>query len=95
MCYVAPLIGAGISSGMWRKTRSVKLWWLSLMFYGGALFGVIDHLWNRELFLISENIVSDILLGISITIITVIVWGILVAMAKTNPTLASYTNISR
>jgi hypothetical protein len=46
---------------------------LNLMFYGASIFGVIDHLWNGELFLISPNLTKDILLGV---VITACVWGI-------------------
>lgn len=93
MCYAAPLIGAVVTSVAWKRTKNVKLWWLNLMFYGGALFGVVDHLWNGELFLISENIVSDLLLGVMIVAITLIAWRITLAFSKTNPTLANYIRI--
>ncbi|MBU2474287.1 MAG: hypothetical protein KKG91_06085 [Candidatus Omnitrophica bacterium] len=94
MCYVAPLIGAGISSGIWKMTKSIKVWWLSLMFYGGALFGVIDHWWNGELFLISENIVSDALLGVTISVIILAVWVVVLRVSKINPTLSNYIKIT-
>lgn len=93
MCYTAPLVGAIATSLVWKKTKSVKVWWLTLMFYGGALFGVIDHLWNGELFLISENIISDLLLGVAITAIILVSWGITVISSKANPTLAKYINV--
>lgn len=93
MCYTAPLVGAIVTSVAWKKTRNVKAWWLTLMFYGGALFGVIDHLWNGELFLISENIISDLLLGIVITAVILISWGITVICAGINPTLAKYVDV--
>ena len=93
MCYIAPVIGALVTSAAWGKTKSVKVWWLTLLFCGGALFGVIDHLWNGELFLISENIVSDLLLGVTITAVILIVWGVMVICSKVTPTLANYVNI--
>ena len=83
MCYTAPLIGAVVTTAAWAKTRSAKVWWL---------FGVIDHWWNGELFLISENIISDLLLGVAITAVILISWGITVVCSKTNPTLANYVN---
>ena len=95
MCYTAPLAGAIVSNTIWSRTKSVKVWWLTLMFYGGALFGVIDHWWNGELFLISDKIASDLLLGVTISAIILVVWGIMVKLTKLNPTLASYTNISK
>ena len=93
MCYTAPLVGAVVTSVVWSKTRSVKVWWLALMFYGGALFGVIDHFWNGELFLISENIISDLLLGVTIVAIILISWGATVIWSKVNPILANYVDI--
>ncbi len=93
MCYVAPVMGAVITSVLWGKKKSVKVWWLTLMFGGGALFGIIDHLWNGELFFISENIVSDLLLGIAIAAAILVVWGMTLAYSRVNPTLANYVNI--
>ena len=95
MCYAAPLVGAVVTSVAWKRTKSVKTWWLSLMFYGGALFGVIDHWWNGELFLISENIASDLLLGAVIAGAILAVWGIAVIYSRINPTLASYINVRK
>lgn len=93
MCYAVPLAGAVAASLAWKKTKSVKIWWLTLMFYGGALFGVIDHFWNGELFLISENIISDLLLGVVITAVMLLTWGVAVMYSRRNPTLANYVNI--
>jgi hypothetical protein len=93
MCYVAPLAGAITTSVVWTRTKSVKVWWLALLFYGGALFGVVDHLWNGELFLISENIISDLLLGVVITAIILISWGATIILTRINPTLANYVDV--
>jgi len=95
MCYAAPLVGAVITSVAWSKTKSVKIWWLNLMFYGGALFGVVDHWWNGELFLISENIARDLLLGVVIVALIFVVWGITIICSKIDPTLANYVNIKK
>lgn len=95
MCYTVPLAGAIVTSVAWSKTKSVKVWWLTLMFYGGALFGVIDHFWNGELFLISENIVSDLLLGLAITGVTLMFWWLMVICSKVNPTLANYVDVKK
>lgn len=93
MCYTIPTIGAVVTSVVWSKTKNVKVWWLNLLFWGGALFGVIDHFWNGELFLISENVVSDLMLGVTISGVILVSWGIMVALSKTNPTLANYTKV--
>ena len=90
MCYVFPLAAAAISHSVWSKTKSVKIWWLTLMFYGGALFGVIDHWWNKELFLFSENSARDFLIGFSISAVILLVWAVMLKVSKSNPTLASY-----
>ena len=95
MCYAVPLTGAIITSFVWSKKRDVQSWWLSLILYGGALFGVIDHLWNGELFLISKNMTSDLLLGVAITAAMFLFWRLLLLAAKTNPTLATYVNIKK
>lgn len=90
MCFYVPTLGAIVTSVAWNKTRSVKLWWLNLLFLGGALFGVIDHLWNGELFLISDNIVKDLMLGVTISAVILISWGIMVAASRTNPALSCH-----
>lgn len=90
MCYVFPTVSAVITSAIWHKTKSVKMGWLNLMFWGGALFGVIDHLWNKELFLISKNIIADLMLGLTITSAIFVCWLIVIFANKNNPALAEY-----
>jgi len=94
MCYTVPLAGACITTIAWARTKSVKAWWLMLLFCGGALFGVIDHAWNGELFLVSENLVSDLMLGVVITAGILAVWAGMVVLTKKNPTLARYADLS-
>ena len=68
VCYAVPATAAIISTGIWRfRHTTQELFWLNLMLYGGAAFGIIDHLWNNELFLIGPNIANDLLLGFAIT----------------------------
>jgi hypothetical protein len=55
--------------------------WLSLMLFGGASFGMIDHLWNGEL-LASSNLLADLALGAVITLGIVLVWGFVVVADK-------------
>lgn len=88
MCYVGPLAGAIVTSVFWRKARNAKVFWLNLLFWGGALFGVIDHLLNGELFLISENIGWDLLLGGIITGAILVTWGGIVALSRKHPVLS-------
>jgi len=87
MCYAGPVAGAIVSSLVCNKTKSTKVWWLSLLYWGGALFGVIDHLWNGELFLISGDIVKDLLLGAVITVSIFIFWLGALLYYKHNPNL--------
>lgn len=93
MCYSVPTVGAIVTSVVWSKTKSVKIWWLNLLLWGGALFGVIDHLWNGELFLISKDVIKDLMLGVAITAAILVCWAIMVVMSKSNPTLANYTKV--
>ena len=86
VCYAVPTVAA-IVHGVIRKKKiswksNVHHLWLSLLFSGAAIFGLIDHWWNGELFLIGENIFIDILLGVTITIACVIIWGVLTLLDK-------------
>ncbi len=87
MCYAVPAVGAIFTSVVWSKTRSIKIWWLNLLLWGGAVFGIIDHLWNGELFLISQGWLKDISLGVVITVAIVLTWGIVLSLAKRNLSL--------
>lgn len=90
MCYLGPTTAAIITTFMWKSKRTVKLFWLMLLFYGGALFGVIDHFWNGELFLVSENWAKDIMLGMVITLGIVVVWAGILVFTKRSPVLTAY-----
>lgn len=85
VCYIVPATVAILGF----VTRKKFNWkdkysdWFNLLFLGGALFGIIDHLWNNELFLISENWVMDLLLGIAITAVILAAWAVFVYMDKT------------
>lgn len=87
VCYAVPAAAAVAHIFMRRNITSWKQsthqLWLSLLLVGGAIFGVVDHWWNGELLLIGENLMSDILLGIAITIAIVIIWTILYTLDKT------------
>ena len=86
VCYVIPTIAAIIHYGLRKKVSNWKnnthIWWLNIMLLGGATFGVVDHLWNGELFLIGENIIMDLMLGIAITMSIFVVWTIIVVVDK-------------
>jgi hypothetical protein len=78
-----------------RQKKEPKIWWLNLMLYGGALFGVVDHLWNGELFLISTSWVKDIALGFVITAAIFAAWGIFLLLSKVRPGLARSLTIPK
>ncbi len=90
MCYAVPAAGAAITSIVWSRTKSIKVWWLNLMFIGGALFGIIDHLWNGELFMVSGDIAKDLLLGVTISAFILLFWFGTLVYCKHNPVLAGH-----
>jgi hypothetical protein len=86
VCYIIPLATALVSTVVWRvQRRGPAGWWLNLLLYGGAIFGVVDHLWNGELFLIGENTAVDLMLGATITAVIFGSWGITFGVAKIYP----------
>lgn len=95
MCYTVPLAAAIITTVLWRRRRDAKTWWLNLMLYGGTLFGIVDHIWNGELFLISESLAKDLALGLAITAGVFAGWGVILALARGNATLGRYLALSR
>ena len=86
VCYIVPTTAA-IAHYFLR--RNIPSWkgnekhkWLSMLLLGGATFGVVDHLWNGELFLIGEKPMIDIMLGIVITLALLFAWIIIVALDR-------------
>ncbi len=78
VCWTVPLISAIISTIVWKVRRgSQLLWWLTIMLYGGAIFGFVDHLWNGELLLVPPDWVADLALGTAITGGITGAWGFL------------------
>jgi len=67
MCYTVPIAASVVTTAIWLKKRDASVGYLNLMLYGAGIFGFVDHLWNGELFLISDNIGKDLLLGAVIT----------------------------
>ncbi len=86
VCYVVPTVAALIHGAMRKNFDSLKKntyqLWLNLMLAGAGIFGFIDHLWNGELTLIGPNLASDLLLGVTITMVTVALWAVLVTVDK-------------
>lgn len=87
-CYTIPLIAAVVHYGLRMKVTGLKVnrhhLWLNLLFVGGAIFGLVDHLWNGELLLISENLLLDLMLGVTITAVILITWALIVVLEKRN-----------
>lgn len=85
-CYAVPLAAAIVHYVMRRNITDWKEnkyhFWLNLLLAGGAIFGVIDHLWNGEIFLIGDNLILDLLLGVTITTVIVLIWDMLVVMDR-------------
>ena len=86
VCYVVPAVAAIVHYGL-RKTktswkRSTSHLWLSLLLSGGAIFGIVDHLWNGEIFLFGKNLFLDLLLGLTITVAILLAWFIVIALNK-------------
>lgn len=67
--------------GSWKN--SVHHLWLSLLLIGGAVFGLVDHAWHGELFMVSEDLFMDLLLGFTITVTIFVLWAIIVVLDNT------------
>ena len=73
-CYTVPLVAGIIHSVMrkrngWNDKHHQLLNWL---LWGGAVFGVVDHVWNGDLLSFS---LSDVLLGVVITVSIFLIAG--------------------
>lgn len=87
VCYTVPMIAAIAHIIMRRNITSWKEsmhhLWLSLLLGGGAIFGLVDHWWNGELFYIGDNIIMDLSLGVVITVTILVIWTIMFTLDKT------------
>lgn len=90
MCYLGPTTAAIVTTFIWKNKKTSRLFWLMLMFYGGTLFGVIDHLWNGQLFLVSKEWMKDLSLGLVITAGIILAWRVIIFLAKRTPSLNDY-----
>jgi len=81
VCYTIPTTAAILlhfirgNKVSWKGSQKYKS--LNLLLFGGAIFGVVDHLWNGELFLVGPSILSDISLGFAITATIIVAWGVM------------------
>ena len=79
VCYIVPL-AATVVGVIHRKSMNkhdANGFLLNIMLLGGALFGVIDHAWNGELFLLGANWFMDMALGGTITLGIFASWGVI------------------
>ena len=95
VCYAVPTVAAIIH---YATRKNISSWkasvhhlWLTLLLVGATVFGIVDHLWNGELFLIGENVGFDLLLGVVITIVTIAVWAVVVIVDKKSKRQAAKT----
>jgi hypothetical protein len=84
-CYTVPTAAAIIHFFMRKKNPRLKAdkkqIWLNHLFLGAAIFGVVDHLWNGELFMFSF---MDFMLGCVITISILASWLVMVHASKSS-----------
>jgi hypothetical protein len=90
-CFAVPTTAAVVHYFMrkknpqWKASKEHK--WLNLLWAGGAIFGIVDHAWNGELFMVSPNLFSDMMLGITITGVIYLAWLYVVHSSKTEITV--------
>lgn len=79
MCYTVPLAVTLILNGVrgFKKNKIPHSEKLNLLLIGGSVMLVVDHWWNGELFLVGENIIKDLLLGVAMTGAVFAVWALL------------------
>lgn len=98
VCYIVPLVATALIS-VGRKTGGKGLsighasygLWLNIMMLGGAVFGLIDHMFTGELFVLTSMWMTDMAVGGAITAGITACWGVVVAMPKISH---SFHNIS-
>jgi len=91
VCYIIPTIATVIQFIKRRNSKDKHGYWLNLMFLGGALFGIIDHLWNGELFLISANWITDLALGFTITGGIIGSWVLIISVPKITDSIRRFS----
>jgi len=95
VCWVVPLMTMLIVSSI-RKLfhkRDDHTFWLNIMLLGGTVFGLIDHIWNGELFLIGSNWMMDLALGSVITGGIGACWCVIIFKPQLNDILKNLNKI--
>lgn len=85
-CYIVPAAAALVHFFFRRGVTALKSdrkqALLGQLLLGGTIFGVVDHAWNGELFLVGPNIADDLALGMTITAAIFLSWGIMLIYDK-------------
>ena len=78
VCYVLPTLAAAMIYAHRKKDGRTddEGRQLNLLLSGGAVFGLVDHAWNGQLFW-SPNFGSDLMLGVLITAAIYAVWFVM------------------
>jgi hypothetical protein len=89
-CYIIPLMATLVHYGMRRKVPALAArahqGSLTMMLGGASVFGVLDHAWNGELFLVSQNLGWDLALGAVITATVTGLWALVTAAQNRSTT---------
>jgi hypothetical protein len=87
-----PLLATFVHYGIRKKIPALqadpKQGWLTMMLGGASVFGVIDHLWNGQLFLVGPNLGWDLMLGTTITGAVAVFWAVFAAYSGRTPAKA-------
>lgn len=75
VCYILPTLAAAMVYAHRKKGGRTddEGYQLNLLLAGGAIFGLVDHAWNGQLFY-SPRIASDLMLGVLITAAVYAAW---------------------
>jgi hypothetical protein len=81
-CYIIPAVALLLQQGLVRTHASgfsdtPRQRQLTLLLAGGVTFGLVDHLWNGELFFTQATLVPDLALGFAITTAILAIWTII------------------
>ncbi len=88
-CYIIPLMATLVHYGLRKKVlapgANPRQGWLTMMLGGASVFGVVDHAWNGEIFLVSSNPGWDLALGAAITAAVTGLWALATASSRRSP----------
>jgi hypothetical protein len=86
-CFLAPATAAIIATGIKKKVPAkYHLDWLMMMFWGGVIMLIIDHILNKEIIFYPPfftanpfDILIDVIkIGIPMTVAIILTWGIMI-----------------